>query len=348
MQSTLNRQVRLRERPQGIPADTVWEFTSEPLRAPAEGEFLARHLYLSIDPAMRVWMDPSDTYVPAVGIGEVMRAGVIARVEHSRHPSFPEGSHVMGRLGVQEFAYSNGTDMIGQPLVPIQANSAALSRYLGVLGVPGLTAYFGLLAVGRPEPGQTVVVSGATGAVGSVVGQIARIKGCRVIGIAGGPEKCHYLTETLGFDGAIDYRGDEVAERLHALCPDGIDVYFDNAGGEILDTALARLALRARVVLCGAMSQYTRTGPAHGLKNYRALVARRARMEGIIVYDYMDHYDTARAEIAHWLETGRLQAREEVMYGLESFPEALRRALAGTKFGKLLIQLEGADDGIAL
>ena len=194
--------------------------------------------------------------------------------------------------------------------------------------------------MGRPVAGQTVVVSGATGAVGSVVGQIARIEGCRVVGIAGGPEKCRYLTGTLGFDGSVDYLNDSVTESLGRLCPDGIDVYFDNAGGEILDAALSKLAMRARVVLCGAMSQYNNAGPVRGLVNYRALVAKRARMEGIIVYDYMSAYDKARAEMAGWLADGRLIAREEVMHGLESFPEALRRTLTGTKFGKLLIKLE--------
>ena len=185
-----------------------------------------------------------------------------------------------------------------------------------------------------------MVVSGATGAVGSAVGQIARIRECRVVGITGGPEKCRYLTEVLGFDGAIDYRNDDVAERLGQLCPGGIDVYFDNAGGEILDTALSKIAMHGRVVLCGSMSQYTNVGQARGLMNYRALLVKRARMEGVIVYDYMAAYETARAQLAGWLSDGRLVAREEVMHGLESFPDALRRTLSGSKFGKLLIATE--------
>ncbi|MBW7926079.1 MAG: NADP-dependent oxidoreductase [Burkholderiaceae bacterium] len=340
MSSNLNRQVRLHARPTGLPSDEVWAFTSEVLREPADGEFLAKILYISLDPAMRVWMNAGDTYVPGVRIGDVMRAGVLARVVKSRHPGYAVGSHVMGRLGVQEFAYSDGTDMIGQPVVPIDQPQGPLSTYLGVLGVPGLTAYFGLLEVARPSAGETVVVSGATGAVGSVVGQIARIKGCRVIGITGGPEKCRYLTETLGFDGAVDYLSGDIATDLARLCPNGIDVYFDNAGGEILDAALATLAMRARVVLCGSMSQYNTVGPVRGPENYRALVVKRARMEGIIVYDYMATYEKARAEMAGWLAEGRLLAREEVVTGLESFPEALRRMLTGAKFGKLLISLQ--------
>lgn len=340
MINNLNRQVRLRTRPIGLPADDVWEFTAEALREPADGEFVAKILYISLDPAMRVWINTGDTYVPAVRVGDVMRAGVVARVVKSRHPGYAVGSHVMGRLGVQEFAYSDGTDMIGQPIVAIDRPQGPLSSYLGVLGVPGLTAYFGLLEVGHPAAGETVVVSGATGAVGAVVGQISRIKGCRVIGITGGPEKCRYLTETLGFDGAVDYLNGDVTKNLERLCPNGIDVYFDNAGGEILDAALSQLAMRARVVLCGAMSQYNNVGPVCGPKNYRALVVKRARMEGIIVYDYMDSYEKARAEMAGWLSAGRLITREEVVTGLESFPEALRRMLTGTKFGKLLIRLE--------
>ena len=340
MAHTINRQVRLRTRPTGLPSANDWQFTSEPLREPVDGEFVSKILYISLDPAMRVWMNAGDTYVPAVAIGDVMRASVVARVIASRHPDYAMGSHVVGRLGVQEYAFSEGKDMIGQPVISLDNPQGPVSSYLGVLGVPGLTAYFGLLEVGRPVAGETVVVSGATGAVGSVVGQIARIKGCRVIGIAGGPEKCRYLIETLGFDGAVDYLNDNVQDSLARLCPNGINVYFDNAGGAILDAALSKLAMHARVVLCGAMSQYNETGPVRGPTNYRALVVKRSRMEGIIVYDYMGRYDEARTEMAHWIAEGRLIGREEIMTGLDSFPEALVRILTGTKFGKLMIRLE--------
>ncbi len=340
---SMNRQVRLRERPTGFPGPQTWEFTSTQVPEPADGQFLVRNLFISIDPAMRVWLNAADSKVvhvtAAINIGDVMRASVIGRVTDSRYPGFKVGDLVAGRLGVQEYALCDGSDMIGQPVLRIAPGTATPSAYLGVLGVPGLTAYFGMLDVGRPQPGETVVVSGATGAVGSVAGQVARIKGCSVVGIAGGPEKCRYLVETLGFDAALDYKTPDVAAHLAAACPKGIDVYFDNAGGDILDAALAHLAVRARVVLCGSMTQYTTTGPVVGPANYRALLLKRARMEGFIVYDYADRYEAGRAELAGWLADGSLIAREHVMQGIESFPEALNRALAGDKSGKLLIRL---------
>ena len=339
MAALINRQVRLSVRPVGMPDADTWRFTTEPVASPGEGEFLVKVLCISMDPAMRVWLNVGDSYVSPVGIGEVMRASVVATVIESKHSDYLLGDCVAGRLGVQQYAISDGTDMIGQPMVKIPNSTVTPSAYLGVLGVPGLTAYFGLLEVGRPEAGQTVVVSGATGAVGSVVGQIARIKGCRVIGIAGGPEKCAYLENSLGFDGAIDYQAGDVSDQLARLCPDGIDVYFDNVGGDILDAALTRLALRARVVLCGSMSQYTATGPVVGPRNYRALLIKRARMEGIIVYDYAARYEEARNELAGWLADGSLIAREEVLEGLDSFPDALQRTLTGGKIGKLLVRL---------
>jgi NADPH-dependent curcumin reductase CurA len=343
MSRPLNRQVRLRARPEGMPADDIWSFTAEPVPEPGEGQFLVRNLYLSIDPAMRVWLNAPDSGVvhvtASVAIGELMRASVIGQVAASRHTAFAVGDLVAGRLGVQEWAVSDGRDMIGQAVTAIPATGAPASAYLGVLGIPGLTAYFGLLDVGRPQPGQTVVVSGATGAVGSVAAQIARLQGCRTVGIAGGAEKCRYLRETLGLDGAADYRAADFEAQLAAATPDGIDVYFDNAGGDVLDAALARLALRARVVMCGSMSQYTRTGKVVGPSNYRALLNKRARMEGFIVYDYADRYAAARAELAGWLADGRIVAREQVLDGIDSFPQALRLALAGDKLGKLLVRL---------
>lgn len=342
MTALVNHQVRLAAHPTGIPGPETWRFTSEPVPEPAEGEFLAKVLCIAMDPAMRVWLNAGDSYVKHVGLGEVMRASVVATVIASRHPGFATGDLVAGRLGVQEYAISSGVDMIGQAMVKIPKGAAHPSAYLGVLGVPGLTAYFGLLDVGRPEAGQTVVVSGATGAVGSVAGQIARIKGCRVVGIAGGPDKCAYLTEVLGFAGAVDYQAGDVSGQLARLCPDGIDIYFDNVGGEILDAALTRLALRARVVLCGAVSQYSATGPAAGPANYRNLLIKRARMEGFVLYDYAARYEEARAELARWLADGSLIAREEVMEGLDSFPEAMRRMLTGSKTGKLLVHLAEA------
>lgn len=345
MSGALNRQVRLRERPVGMPGPGTWSFTTEPVPEPGDGQFLVRNLFLSIDPAMRVWLNAPDSGVvhvtASIALGAVMRASVIGQVAASRHRGFREGDLVAGRLGVQEWAASDGTDMIGQPVLAIPAHGAPASAYLGVLGIPGLTAYFGLLDVGRPQPGQTVVVSGATGAVGSVAAQIARIQGCRTVGIAGGPDKCRYLRETLGLDGAADYRAPDFEAQLAAATPDGIDVYFDNAGGDVLDAALARLAVRARVVMCGSMSQYTGTGKVVGPSNYRALLNKRARMEGFIVYDYADRYEAARAELAGWLAEGRIVAREQVLDGIDSFPQALNLALAGDKLGKLLVRLDG-------
>ncbi|RYX90400.1 MAG: NADP-dependent oxidoreductase [Comamonadaceae bacterium] len=339
-----NRQVRLRERPTGFPGPGTWEFSSTPVPEPAEGQFLLRNLFISIDPAMRVWLNAPDSKVvhvtAAINIGDVMRASVVGRIMASRHAGFSPGDLVAGRLGVQEWAVCDGSDMIGQAVVPVPSTAGlSPSSYLGVLGIPGLTAYFGLLDVGRPQRGETVVVSGATGAVGSVAAQLAKIAGCRVVGIAGGPEKCRYLVETLGLDAAVDYRRDDLQARLREACPDGINVYFDNAGGDILDAALSQLAVRARIVMCGSMTQYTSTGPVTGPANYRALLLKRARMEGFIVYDYADRHDQARRELAAWLADGSLIAREHVMEGIESFPEALNRVLTGDKAGKLLIRL---------
>ncbi len=338
MTTMINHQVRLKEHPTGMPGPETWDFTSEPVADPGDGEFVTRTLYVSMDPAMRVWLNKGDSYVRHVGLGEVMRASVVAEVIVSKHPDFAPGDHVAGRLGVQEYAVTKGFDMIGEPLVRIPKGTARLSAYLSVLGIAGLTAYFGLLEVGRPEPGQTVVVSGATGAVGSVVGQIARIKGCRVIGIAGGADKCAYLKEKLHYDGAVDYKAGQVAEQLGALCPNGLDVYFDNVGGAILDAALSRLALRARVVLCGSVSQYAATGVT-GITNYRSLLVKRGRMEGFILYDFAARYEEARAELGRWLADGSLIMLEDFMDGIASFPQAMQRMLTGDKTGKLLIRV---------
>jgi NADPH-dependent curcumin reductase CurA len=270
-----------------------------------------------------------------------MRALGAGVVVASRNPRFTPSQHVTGTLGVQEYAISDGRD-----LTRVDPSLAPLPVFLGALGMPGLTAYFGLLDVGRPQPGDTVVVSGASGAVGQVVGQIAKIKGCRAVGIAGGPEKCRALVEDYGYDAAIDHRSDNVAARLRELCPDRVNVYFDNVGGEVLDAVLTRLARHARVVICGAVSQYNSTGGTRGPANYMALLVDRARMEGFVVFDYADRYAAAVAELARWRSQGRLRSREHIERGLEAFPSALRMLFSGENHGKLVLEVAAqAGDG---
>ncbi|HEU0204707.1 MAG TPA: NADP-dependent oxidoreductase, partial [Burkholderiaceae bacterium] len=254
-----NHQFRLAARPTGTPTRANWNLTEEPVREPGDGEVLIKVLYISLDPAMRGWMNEGKSYIPPVALGEVMRAGGVGCVIASRNPKFEVGDYVSAGTGVQEYYLSDG-----KGVTKVDPKLAPLPRYLGVLGMPGLTAYFGLLDVGQPKAGETVVVSGAAGAVGTVVGQIAKIKGCRVVGIAGGEDKCRWIVEELGFDAAIDYKKGDVKAGLKEHCPNGVDVYFDNVGGEILDAALARLARGARIVICGAISQYNATGKMQG------------------------------------------------------------------------------------
>ena len=329
-----NHQVRLNARPAGMPKDSDWKFTEEPVREPGPGEALVKMLYISLDPAMRGWMNDRKSYIAPVGLGEVMRAGTVGRVIASNHPRFAVGDHVLGMLGVQQYALSDGAG-----LTRIDAGTAPIQLYLSTLGMPGMTAYFGLLDVGKPRPGETVVVSGAAGAVGAVVGQIARIKECRVVGIAGGAAKCAFLRDTLGFDAVIDYKAEDITAALGKACPRGIDVYFDNVGGAILDAALARLAMHARVVICGAISQYNNTGPTAGPANYLSLLVNRASMTGMLVFDYADRYREAGRELAAWMAAGRLQSREDVVIGIDKFPGALRMLFNGENTGKLLLQV---------
>jgi NADPH-dependent curcumin reductase CurA len=264
-----------------------------------------------------------------------MRAGGAGRVIASRHPGFAVGDHVAGSFGVQEYAISDG-----KGVRKVDTRFAPLPTYLGALGMPGMTAYFGLLDVGKPRPGETVVVSGAAGAVGSAVGQIARIKGCRAVGIAGGADKCRYLLDDLGFDAAIDYKSEDVRAALKAHCPEGIHVYFDNVGGDILDAALARLAMHARVVICGAISQYNATEGVKGPSNYLSLLVNRASMTGMVVFDYAARYGEAAREMAGWIAEGRLKAREDVVPGgIAAFPGALLKLFKGENTGKLVLEV---------
>jgi NADPH-dependent curcumin reductase CurA len=333
-ETRLNAQLRLAARPEGLPKDSDWEYVEEPAPEPDDGQVLLGVEYVSLDPAMRGWMNDVRSYVPPVKIGEVMRAGTIARVVESNHPDYEAGEEVSGMLGVQRYALSDGSG-----LTRIDTSAAPAPAHLGVLGMPGMTAYFGLLDIGRPEPGQTVVVSGAAGAVGSVVGQIARIKGCRAVGIAGGQEKCSWIREELGFDAAIDYKQGNLREQLREHTPDGVHVYFDNVGGETLDLVLARLARRARVVICGAISQYNESRP-RGPANYMQLLVQRASMTGFLVFDYTERYPEARAEMAQWLKSGELKSREDVVRGdIRDFPDVFLRLFRGENIGKLVLEL---------
>ncbi|MBT2326425.1 NADP-dependent oxidoreductase [Variovorax paradoxus] len=344
MSSTLtNHQVRLAKRPEGAATRENWQFTTEPVGEPAEGGVLVKILSLSLDPAMRGWMNEGKSYIAPVEIGAVMRAGGIGRVEASRNPAFAVGDPVYGTLGVQEYILIPQEDIRRSGLTKIDLRVGSITQWLNVLGMPGMTGYFGLMDIGQPKAGETVVVSGAAGAVGQTVGQLAKVKGCRAVGIAGGPEKCDWVVKELGFDACIDYKAGPSAVRdgLKAHCPKGIDIYFDNVGGEILDAALARLARGARIIICGAISQYNNvnSAPAQGPKNYLSLLVNRARMEGMVVFDYADRYHLAVAEMAAYLKDGRMKSREDVVERLDTFPEALTRLFTGQNFGKLVLKV---------
>src|SRR6476661_6136075 len=336
---TTNRQFRLARRPVGMPTRDDWQETTEPVRQPPAGGVLVRTLALSLDPAMRGWMNEGKSYIAPVEIGEVMRAGGVGRVIASTHPGFGVGDLVSGALGVQEVASFDAKGAAKAGLVRIDPRMGSVHQWLNVLGMPGMTAYFGLLDVGEPRPGDTVVVSGAAGAVGQTVGQLARIKGCRVVGIAGGRAKCDWVVDELGFDACIDYKARPVRAGLKEHRPKGVDIYFDNVGGEILDEVLARLAMRARIVICGAISQYNNTTPVQGPRNYLSLLVHRARMQGMVVFDYTERFPQAVAELSGYLKDGRLKSREDVVEGLQHFPEALNRLFTGGNFGKLVLQV---------
>lgn len=338
-----NHQIRLASRPHGLPTRDNWSFTTEPVAEPAEGGVLVKTLSLSLDPAMRGWMNEGKSYIPPVGIGEVMRAGGVGRVVASKNPDFAVGDAVYGTLGVQEYVLVERDAIRRNGLTRIDLRAGTVGQWLNVLGMPGMTGYFGLMDVGLPKAGETVVVSGAAGAVGQTVGQLAKIKGCRVVGIAGGKAKCDWVVNELGFDACIDYKAGPGAVRagLKEHCPGGVDIYFDNVGGEILDDVLARINRKARIIICGAISQYNNTTPVQGPKNYLSLLVNRARMEGIVVFDYADRYHLAVAELAGYLKDGRMKSKEDVVVGLDTFPETLLKLFNGENFGKLVLQVVG-------
>ncbi len=329
-----NLQIRLAARPKGLPKASDFEAVEATVPEPAEGQVLVRNILLSLDPAMRGWMTDRKSYVPPVSIGEVMRGLALGEVVASRAVGWDSGDLVTGLLGWQQYAILKPENLDRLPA----GTPPALA--MGPLGMTGLTAYFGLLDIGQPREGETVLVSAAAGAVGSIVGQIARIKGCRVVGIAGTDDKCRWLTEDLGFDAAINYKTcDDLHATIYHHCPKGIDVYFDNVGGETLDIALRLLRRQARVVICGAISQYNATEPAPGPINYLSLLVNRARMEGFIIFDYQPRYAAAQAELAKWLEQGKLKFRVDITKGLENAPQALLKLFDGGNTGKLLVQI---------
>ena len=334
-----NRQYRLAARPTGLPKHSDWNFTTEPVAEPADGQVLVKVLQLSLDPAMRGWMNEGKSYIPPVGIGEVMRAGGVGMVIASRNPRYSVGDHVAGGFGIQEYCLIDAKDVERFGMTTIDLRLGSLSQWLNALGMPGMTGYFGLLEVGRPKAGETVVVSGAAGAVGQTVGQVAKIKGCRAVGIAGGKAKCDFVVRDLHFDACIDYKGGNVKDGLKEHCPNGVDVYFDNVGGEILDTVLTRIKRGARIVICGAISQYNNTAPVKGPANYLSLLVNRARMEGMVVFDYADRYALAVKDIAQWMKEGKFVSREDTVAGIENFPDTLNKLFSGENFGKLVLKV---------
>lgn len=337
MTTPSNPQFLLAQRPVGAVTREDFQFAESPLAELGAQQVRVQVHYLSLDPAMRGWMNDSKSYIAPVKIGEVMRALGVGQVVESNLADYPVGAFVSGALGVQAFYQGDGAG-----LRRVDPALAPLPLYLSALGMTGMTAYFALLDVGQPKAGDTVVLSGAAGAVGSVAGQIAKLKGCRVIGIAGGKDKCQYLIDELGFDGVIDYKSEDVSEGLKRECPKGVDVYFDNVGGDILDAVLARLAPKARVVICGAISQYNSKTGVKGPANYLSLLVNRARMEGFVVMDHAKDFPRAGQEMAGWLKSGQVKSKEHIVEGLEHFPEALLKLFSGENFGKLLLKVESS------
>ncbi len=336
MKIMTNRQIVLAARPVGFPKESDFKLVESPIPALAPGQFLARCLYLSVDPYMRPRIAGGRSYARSVEIGEVMIGGAVGEVVESQQPQFQRGEIVETRsFGWQQYAILDGTGVR-----KVDPRLAPISTALGVLGMPGLSAYFGLLEIGQPKAGETVVVSGAAGAVGSIVCQIAKLKGCRVIGIAGSDEKVRYLTEELGVDGAFDYRQTpNYYRKLMVLCPNGIDVYFDNVGGEITDAVIRLINVRARLVICGQISQYNLEKPEMGPRWLWALITRQARAEGFLVFQFADRYDQALREIAAWVKQGKLKYRENIIEGLENAPRAFIGMLKGENIGKQLVKV---------
>jgi NADPH-dependent curcumin reductase CurA len=331
----MNKQLLFVKRPVGKADASTWSLVTRPIHEIKEGEILVKQHYVSLDPAMRGWMNDAKSYIAPMEIGSVMRAGAVGEVITAKnHPKFKVGDFVSGMGGVQQYAVTDGKGYYA-----VDPKLTPLPTYIGALGMPGMTAYFGILEVGKIKAGDVVVVSGAAGAVGSIVGQIAKIKGCTVIGIAGGPIKCKYIVEELGFDGAIDYKNEDVKERLKEETPKGLDVYFDNVGGEILNLALGRLRFNARVVICGAISQYNNKTATKGPSNYLSLLVNRATMQGMIVFDWASRYGEGAKAMGTWMAQGKLKSKEAVFEGIANFPETFERLFSGEKLGKLVLKV---------
>ena len=334
----MNKQLILRKRPVGLPEKDTWSMDENAVPEIGEGQFLVQQKYISLDPAMRGWLNDAKSYIPPVQIGEVMRAGSAGTVVKSNNPKFPVGMDVAGYGGVQQYAI--GDENAARGWYPIDTSLAPMPVYIGTLGMPGMTAYFSFLEVGKPKEGDTVLVSGAAGAVGSVVGQIAKIKGCRVIGTAGSDEKCQYLIDELGYDEAINYKKENIHAALKRTCPKGIDIYFDNVGGEILDAALARLRMYARVVICGAISQYNNKEGMEGPKNYLSLLVNRASMTGIVVMEWQNRFQEGAMQMGQWMAQGKLKSKEDVYEGIDNFYDTFLRLFSGDKKGKLVLKVD--------
>ena len=329
----MNKQVLLAERPDGLPKSSTWIFQETEIPEPKDGDVLIKQHYISLDPAMRGWMRDVKSYIPPVGIGDVMRAGTVGEiVKANNHPKFEVGDFLSGWGGVQQYTVTNGKGYF-----KIDPNKAPLPKFLSIIGMPGMTAYFGILKVAELKEGDIVIVSGAAGAVGSLVGQIAKLKGCRVVGIAGGKDKCYYLVNDLGFDAAIDYKNENIYSGLKKHCPDGIDVFFDNVGGDILDAALSKLRMHARIVICGAISQYNATSRPKGPSNYLSLLVNRGTMKGMVVFDYANQYPEAIEAYSKWLQEGKIKSKAAIYEGIENFHVSFLRLFSGQKLGKLIL-----------
>ncbi len=330
-----NKQIIFKKRPSGIPNADTWQLETNPVPELQEGEILIEQHYISLDPAMRGWMNDTKSYIPPVAIDDVMRAGSIGKViKNNGNPRFEIGDVVTSWGGVQQYVISNG-----ESWYKVDTRLAPMPMYIGTLGMPGMTAYFGITEVGKIKEGDIVLVSGAAGAVGSIVGQIAKIKGCRVIGIAGGKEKCDYIINELGFDDAIDYKSENIYTALKRKCPKGIDVFYDNVGGIILDAALSKLRMNARVVICGAISQYNQKSKIDGPSNYLSLLVTRSTMQGMVVMDYAKDYAKAAKQMGIWMQEGKLKSKEDIYEGIENFHETYNRLFSGDKKGKLVLKV---------